>query len=88
MIYNRLLHLLSMKKLTCWQDVKQRTVLLVLFTFPNKHEVWNKQGSLNLNNSSSALQKHSKSQTHVTVIYRSNVTRHNELVTKNRVTLN
>jgi len=58
MIYNRLLQLLSVKRLTSWQDVKQPTVLLVLFTFPNKHEVWNKQGSLNLNNLSSA---HSKS---------------------------
>ena len=37
--------------------------LLVLFIFPNKHEVWNKQGSLNLNNLSSAQQKHSKLQT-------------------------
>jgi hypothetical protein len=86
-MYNRLLHLLSMKRLTSWQDVKQSTALLVLFTFPNKHEVWNEQGSLNLNNLSSVQEKHSKSQTHVTVIYRINVTRRNEQVKKNRVTV-
>lgn len=86
-MYNSLLHILSMKRLTSWQDVKQPTVLLVLFNFPNKHEVWNEQGSLNLNNLSSVQQKHSKSQTHVTVIYRINVTRHNEQVKKNRVTV-
>jgi len=76
-----------MKRFTSWEDVKQPTVLLVLFTFPNKHEVWNEQGSLNLNNLSSAQQKHSKSQTHVTIIYRNNVTRHNEQVKKNRITI-
>jgi hypothetical protein len=66
MINKRLKHLLSMKRLSGWQDVKkQHLFFLVLCTFFNEHEVWNKHGFLNLNNLSSVQQKHSKSKIYV-----------------------
>ena len=70
-----------MKRLTGWLDLKQPTLLLNLFTFPNKHEVWNKQWFLKWNNLSSAQQKHSKSQTHVTIIYSYNYLENNKGLT-------
>jgi len=48
-----------MTRLIGWQDMKQQTLLLVLFNFCNKHAAWNKQGFSNLNNLSSAQHKHS-----------------------------
>jgi hypothetical protein len=53
-----------MKRLTGWQDVKQQTLLVALFTFFNKHEAWNKLDFSDLNNLSSAQRKHSKPQIH------------------------
>ena len=44
---------------------KKQTFLLACLLFSNTHEVWNKQGFLDLNHLSSAQQKHSKSQNHV-----------------------
>ena len=38
-----------MVRLTGYQDVKQQTLMLALFTFFNKHEVWNKLGFLDFN---------------------------------------
>jgi len=65
MVNKRLQHLLSMKRLSGWQDVEKQRLFLVLFTFFNECEVLNKHGFLNFNNLSSVQQKHSKSQTYV-----------------------
>lgn len=46
MTNKRLQHLLSVKRLSGWLDVKKQHLFLVLFTFFNEREILNKHGFL------------------------------------------